>query len=242
MKVSLKLFRSTGLAIAGIILLSITMVSCLKNNHDNTPTEASGLMAFNLVPDKSSVSIALNGNSISYAPLSFTNYTGGYVGINPGNRTLESYDFNSGVLMADTTQNFVKDGYYSAFVVGAAGNYRNIITVDNLDSLPSTNGNAYIRFINAIPDSTHPSVVISANGSNIFNGQAGFGMVSEFKAVSPGSVTIDISGGAGIDADRTISAEANKIYTVLFSGVANSTSTPVTIKYVTNGTLDQDGN
>ena len=110
-----------------------------------------------------------------------------------------------------TEFNFENEKYYSAFVVGVNGNYRNVVTLDNFDSLSSTSGNAYIRYINAITDSVNsPTVTISAGGSNIVNDNAAYASVSEFAAVAPGEVSIAVKNGTAIDANRSITVEAKK--------------------------------
>ena len=106
-------------------------------------------------------------------PLLYTNYTGGYQGVYAGNRDVASYDFNSGTTLATTSQLFEDSTNYSVFVVGANGSYRNLIVKDNLDSLPSTTGEAFVRYVNAIADSTkQPLVTISSGGTDVFSNNA----------------------------------------------------------------------
>ena len=90
-------------------------------------------------------------------------------------------------LMLDLTRyTFEKDKYYSVFVVGANGNYKNVVTQDSYDSLTASSGKAYVRYINAVPDLSAPRVTITSNGSNVSNNIASFGQVSQFIAVTPG--------------------------------------------------------
>jgi Domain of unknown function (DUF4397) len=109
-----------------------------------------------------------------------------------------------------------------------------VIVKDNFDSLTSA-GQAYVRYVNAINGSTNPAVTIS--GSSINNSSAAFGSVSNFVAVSPGSTSISVTDGNTVNANRTITTEANKVYTVLLSSGATS-SDSTQIKYIVNGTLD----
>ena len=96
-----------------------------------------------------------------------------------------------------------------------------------------------MRYINAIPDSTKPTVTITANGTNVVNTQAGFSSVSDFVAADPGQVTITVKNNTTIDANRTISLEQGKVYTVLLAGIPGATDTTkaVQIKYILNGSL-----
>lgn len=230
-----KAIMGTALLIAGGAIL----VSCSKDVNDgNNDVDAAAIMAFNLAADRSQVTIGLSGNSLTNVPLAYNSYTGTYIGVFPGTRTVDAYD-GSGVIATSPAYNFEMNKFYSVFVTGANGVYRNVITYDNFDSLSATSGNAYIRYINAIPDSSQSTVMISAAGSTVVNEQAAFTNVSEFKAVTPGQVTIDINNGGNIDADRTITVESRKVYTVLLTGIPGSTPTPVEIKFVTNGMLDE---
>ncbi len=71
------------------------------------------------------------------------------------------------------------------FVVGANDKYSNVIVKDNLDSLSSGTGEAYVRYVNAISDSTiQPLVSISSNGTDIFKDNSAFTTVSDFKGIA----------------------------------------------------------
>lgn len=194
-------------------------------------------MVFNLAADKNDVGVAIGGSALTSAPLTYTNYTGGYVGIYPGSRTVESFSFSNNGTIASTPFNFTAGKYYSAFVVGNSGTYANVVTLDDIDTLKAGSGKAYVRYINAIPDSTKPTVSVQASESNVFNETAGFAKVSSFIQATPGSLTINISNGGNISANRTINIEAEKIYTVLFTGVPGNTTTPVAIRFVENGNI-----
>jgi hypothetical protein len=230
-------FRSMALA-AGIVLLSATLLTaCNKFDDDVDETPVAALMAFNLATDKVATP-ALSGSALTNVPLAYNNYTGAYLNIFPGTRNFEAYD-NGTAPFASTSFNFEPKKYYSAFILGANGSYRNVVVHDDIDSLPATS--AYIRYINAIPDSSAAvTVKLTAGGSDISNETAAYGSVSAFKAVSAGSVTIDVANGSTIDKDRTITVEQGKVYTVLLIGVPGSTSAPVDIKFVSNGTLEDD--
>jgi hypothetical protein len=238
MKKVMSFFRVSALMAGSLIMTSLLLTSCLKNNNDDSNNApVAGLMAFNLVPDKTAINIALSGNSITQSPLPYTNFTGAYVSVYAGNRAVEAYD-NTQSPFASTPANFETDKYYSAFVMGNDGNYQNVVVQDNFDSLSGSSGQAYIRYVNAIPDSSNPAVTITGGGSTVVNQQADYKAVSEFVAVAPGQVVIDVSNGINIDADRTITVEARKIYTVLLTGVPGSATAPVQIKFITNGQLD----
>src|SRR6185369_13065122 len=111
-------------------------------------------------------------------PLLYTNYSGGYQPVYIGNRDVASYEFNTGTSLASASHLFEDSSYYSVFVVGANGSYKNVIVKDKLDSLSSSTGEAFVRYVNAIADSTlQPLVTISSNGTDVFNNNAPFATV-----------------------------------------------------------------
>jgi hypothetical protein len=235
-------FRRGMVPVLGILAAGVLFSACLKdkdNDYNNIP--AAGLMAFNLAPDQHAVGIALTGNSLTNSGLNYTSYTGAYYPIYVGNRTVEAYTYGNQSL-ASATFNFEQDKYYSVFVVGVDSTYRNVIVEDNMDSLPVLANTAYVRYINAIPNSSDPNVKVSAGGSDVVNESAGFSTVSAFKAVTPGSITIAVSNGGNVQTNRTITVEGKKVYTVLLVGLPGETDDILKpqIKFVTNGILTED--
>jgi hypothetical protein len=233
-------FRSGLLAATVIVTGSLLFVACNKNDdNDNPDVQVAGLMAFNMSPDQSSVGFAIGGNNITNVPLAYTNYTGTYVQVYPGQRTVEAFNFNTGGSIASAAGNFEANKYYSAFLVGADSSFKTVILSDNVDTLSGSSGQAFIRYFNGIADSTTaPDVIVSANGSNIISGPANYATASEFVPVTPGDVSISVKNNSNIDASRTISVEAKKVYTILLVGKPGSGSAPVEIKFISNGTLD----
>jgi hypothetical protein len=221
----------------GGIFLIIFLFSACKKTVDTVQQPAAGLMAFNLAPDKAAIGVALSGNNFTNTPLAYTNYTGGYRGVFVGNRSVESYDYSSGATLATTQQLFKDSAYYSLFVLGTEGHYTNLLVQDNLDSLSSANGEAYVRYVNAIPDSTKPLVTISSGGTNVINNNAAYATVSDFTAITPGDISITVNNESTFNVNRTISLESGKVYTILFTGIPAQTDTTKTvqIKFISNG-------
>jgi hypothetical protein len=126
------LFKTIAIvAIASAVIFSACMKSNVNNNNNS---QAAGLMALNLIPDKS-VSITIGGNVLPGSPLSGLAYTGAYLPIYPGNRTIESFDYNTSSSLASASDSFELNKYYSVFVIGKTGAYQNVIVKDNFDSL-----------------------------------------------------------------------------------------------------------
>jgi len=220
-------------AIASIVVLS----ACKKSNVDNnTQIPVAGLMAFNLVPEKA-VAFTIGNNILSGAPLAFNSYTGVYLPVYPGTRTVEAFDYSNNTSLASASDSFAVDKYYSVFVIGTNGSYRNVIVSDNVDDLSSSSGQAYVRYIHAINGSANASVTVSGSSAN--NSSIAFGSVSEFVAVTPGNTTITVTDGSTVNVNRTITTEAKKVYTILLTSGATSTES-AQIKFITNGTLTDE--
>jgi hypothetical protein len=234
------LFRRNVAVVGSMLLLLIFVAACNKLNNDDN-RDVSGLMAFNLAPDVAA-NITLSGYALTPSPLVFSNYTGGYSAVYAGGQSISTYNANTGISIASSVHTFEPDKYYSLFVSGANNNYRNIVVQDNFDSLVSVSGKAYIRYINAIPDSSGAQVNVTSGGSAVINDNARFADVSDFTAVNTGDITISLNSG-GVNRSRTFAVEDRKVYTVLLIGLPAATSgdDSLQIRYVLNGTLDANG-
>ena len=243
MKRSFLSFKTTLALVSGLLLATVLLTACSKfDDSDNGNTPVAGLMAFNLAPDAQGIGITLSNNHLVNSPLTYTNYTGIYQRIYAGGRTVESFDAASDSTLAGVDYTFEPDKYYSLFVVGENGTYQNVIVNDRFDSLSGSAGKAYVRFINAIPDSTSPKVTITAGGENITDVNATFTTVSDFIAATPGEMSIVVKNEGTINTNRTIPVEQGKVYTILLIGspAASDSSKAVQIKYVTNGSLNNE--
>lgn len=244
MNKALSFLRRSMIPVLVVVSAGVLFSSCLKDKDNNNPDIPAGaLLSFNLAPDQSSMVIRLSGNLLTQTPLAYTNYTGGYQNINAGSRQIDAFNFNSNQPLTSTNYNFEKGKYYSLFVTGANGAYRNVVAVDNFDSLSAATGKAYVRYINAITDTVNASTVtITASGSQLVNEPAAYARVSEFTAVNPGDISITVKNNNGVDATRTIPVEQKKVYTILLAGKpgAADASQQVQIKYISNGTLSDD--
>jgi len=241
MKRLLSFLHSNAKPAAGLLLASVLFVACKKDNDTINPrVPQAGLMAFNLSPDQNAVVMSLGGTNLGNSSLAYNSYTGTYLPVTPGTREVRSFDFNSGNTLATSSANFADSGYYSAFLLGTTGNYRNVIVKDELETLTATAGKAWVRYINAIPDTLNaPTVTIAAGGTNVFNETGTYGNVSSYAMVNAGEVTTSVTNGEGIDATRNITLEENKVYTVLLTGLSATTDSTrdAEVKFIVNGTV-----
>jgi hypothetical protein len=234
-------FLSGNSVIALGVLLAVTVLfsACRKNDNDLAQTPVARLMAFNLTPDQDQLRFALSGNLLPGGAMAYGNYSGTYLNVFPGNRLIESFNSQTSQAIDSLPFTFEASKYYSVFAVGANGNYRNVVSVDNYDSLTASSGKSYVRFINAIPDSAASNVTITAAGSNVFDNTASFGQVSEFVGVAPGEVTVNVNNESTVNANRKITLQQHKAYTVLLMGIPNhaDSAKAVQIRFIENGTV-----
>ena len=240
MKKIMSLLRKNLLPIIGIFTLAILFGACKKTDSKNAPIPAAGLMAFNLIPNAGGIGVAIGNNSLTPQALYFNNFTGMYKPVYTGDRSLESYSFGSGSTLAKENHMFKDSSYYSVFVMGANDVYSNVFVEDKLESLPQDDkSKTFVRFVNAIPDSSSSTVTIVGGANIIFNGLSKFKEVSDFKEIPSGDVRVQINNESTIDTSRTITLEKGKIYTVLLTGVPESTNSDfkVDIKFIPNASL-----
>jgi hypothetical protein len=229
-------FRSSVPVIAAVFAASV-LGACNKKDAVATHIPAAGIMVFNLAPDKDGIGVTLSGNLLNSTPLGYTDFNGTYQSIYTGTRDIRSFDLRDSVL-ATSDFTFDDNSYYSVFVTGSNGSYQNIAVKDDIDS-NATADKAYVRYINAIPDSTAPVVSITSGETSVSQTSAPFNTVSSFIPVDAGDITITASNGSDISTDRTLALENGKVYTVLIVGVPGETDNErkVQIRYVVNGSV-----
>lgn len=230
------LSRKSILAVVSMLSIAVLFSACKKDKGDVVQTPVSALMAFNLATDQPLVSVGLSGNLFGGASLGYGSYTGTYLNVYSGNRQVSSYGASNN-LLDSLTYPFEQGKYFSLFVVGTNNNYKNVLVQDNYDSLTASSGKAYVRYVNAIAGAGSSNVAISSNGTNVVSNSASFGQVSPFVAVTPGSLSVNVSNEAS--ASRTITVEQQKAYTILLMGQPNQTDSTkaVQIRFIQNGAV-----
>lgn len=233
--------KKKGGFLAGLLVMLTLFTACNDDNDVPQPDyDVAGFMAFNLVPDQEGIGVALSGNTVNIMP--FMRYTGGYVKAYPGERSTDAFAANSQNTLTSTTFNYEANKYYSLFVMGLEGNYKNVIVNDGLDTMDATDGKSYLRFVNGIADGSAVNVELSNDTATLFSEQADYSKVSPFMELDSGAITIDINDGSDIQVNRTIQLENQKAYTILLAGNPQSTEPEdsVQIRYIINGTLTLD--
>ena len=230
-------FRASIPVVAAAVFAVALLSACNKKDAVTTHIPAAGIMVFNLAPDKDGIGVTLSGNLLNSTPLGYTDFNGNYQSIYTGTRDIQSFDLRDSIL-ATSDFTFEDNNYYSVFVTGSNGSYQNIAVKDDIDS-NATADKAYIRYVNAIPDSIAPVVSITSGGTNVSQAPAPFNTVSSFIPVNAGDVTIAAANGSNISTDRILTLENGQVYTVLIVGVPGATDNErkIQIRYVVNGSV-----
>lgn len=221
----------------GLLAAMLLFAACKKDNSTYVRPPAAGLMAFNLAVDKPAIGFSLSGGNLGNSAIGYAGFTGMYAPIYTGNREVRSFDYNSGSTLAISNQDFKDSTYYSAFLLGANGSYRNLVVRDNFDSVKPVSGKAWVRYINAIADSTITPVVAIGEQSE----SATYATVSPFRQVNTGAQTVSVNSGSTVNASRALTFDENKIYTVLLLGQPNQSDSTkaVQVRFIQNGTASE---
>lgn len=228
---------------AVVVVCAALFAACKKDTMSTPQIPAAGLMVFNLAPDQQAVNVALSNNWLPGGPLRYTSYNGFYQNIYTGSRDINVYDAFRDSSISKSTFDFQDSTDYSLFVLGNKGVYSTVVVKDDIDTA-GTSDKAFVRYVNAVPDSSSPVVTITAGSTQVSSAPEKFGTVSGFASVTPGQLAITLGNGGNISANRTFSVEAGKVYTALLIGdpAATDSSAKVQIRYIVNGVVSSPNN
>ena len=211
-----------------MLLVVITLSSCLKSKDNYTEPPAASLMLVNAssgVPDMDfylNRSLVNNSGSIEYP--SATNYFQLY----QGNWEVAVAKYGGNVALSAGTAVFVGGKYYTVFAARKSATSTDSVALfastDDLTAPPS--GKAKIRFINLTPDAPAMDVAVK-DSTTVLTGQA-FGKMSDFITVSPkDAFVLELHEAGNSNVKLTTSSftvRADKIYTVYSHGLWNVSS------------------
>lgn len=231
-------FLKNSLFLVAATLLFATIFSACKKN-DPVRTPMAGLKAFNLIPDLEGIGFAVDNNSISNTPFSYTTLTPGYINIFPGNRQFSSFNFSNSQVLATESFSVKDSSYYSLFAVGTEGDYKNVIVEDPINDLDATSGKAFVRYVNGVTGAD-AAVTVTENGNTLFDATNETGFVSGFKEATPGKITVSFHvNDENEPVEREIDLSENGVYVILILGEAQTSgdAQPLEIKMAQYGTV-----
>lgn len=151
-----------------LLLLAITLTSCLEGDDDSFQTTSSVLF-MNVYNDAASgIDIQVNGSSWRNGFRAYGE-PGGYSSFYSGEITFAAYPkgTSEGNALASVTQALGPDSKYTCFVTGRLGEAKMILLPDTMRS-PAAN-KALIRLVNLSPDLSKADIGIADSGTVIRN-------------------------------------------------------------------------
>lgn len=239
-----------------ILLSAVALASCSKNGFQDLsgPVPGSSVKFFNFGVNAPQVNFfandtkltAVSSTSTSENPLG-TKYgaaaAGGYyVGIDPGQYTLSgrisdtTADHNTAISNVQTT---LEDGkYYSYYQSGfydAAAKTADAFVVEDPIPTQIDYSVAYVRFVNAISNSS-PLTLYATGGSGetAIGGAVAYKSAGDFTAVPVGSYSVVARAGTDSTSAARVSFTAGHVYTVSAYGDMSAATTPPTLNNTAN--------
>ena len=134
---------------------------------------------------------------------------------------------DAGTPLAENSEGILSGRYYTLVVFPSRDGKGASLQVFTDDPLPSNNGKASFRVINAAPDVDEVSVAPEGRQQDAWVRGLNFETVSAYKEVEPGTVTLDVKA----DTDRTersllktapiVTLTPTDVYTVVIAGRSN---------------------
>lgn len=236
-----KFFSFKPLITGTALLMAVLLFSACKksSNNDNNTENNAGLLPFNLAPG-TSASIAVAGTTIITGALNFPNYTGEYVPVTPGTMIVDTYKFGQkDSVYASTAYEFTANRFYSLFLIGFNGHYKNLVIADRVDSSIIVANKGYVRYVNAIADSADQHFVVSRGPTTVSDTTLKYTGVGAVRPIDPGELTFSVYDGTTVKASKIVTIEANKFYTIILYGVPSATdeANKVKVTHIINGSL-----
>lgn len=202
-----------------IIILSLGLISCKKNDSDQVVVGEAKVKMVNAIQAGNNEDVFVDGKKITATTLSFGETTD-YLKITSGSRNISFTDGNNVSTIAEVS--FTPSITYTAFLVSDKAGVREVIKYeDNLSN--SETGKIKIKVINLTPYfNTGINVSLQA-GVQFINGLQ-FKDASSYFNVDPGvNLRFNVVGSGSIKTIESTNLTIGKIYTIWFSGFTAAT-------------------
>jgi hypothetical protein len=206
-----------------IALLCLSLLSCLKSS-DSGPAPATALVTvIQASPDQPPLTFYLNSDAVNLQPLQFgqgIDYFSAY----SGPRVANFYASGTSTLVATSPITLATNGAYSLFLDNVSTKPGILLLADTLVK-PAT-GDASVRFVDMSPDA--PAVNLVLQGGKTLVSNQTFQSHSSFipVSISANSTFNVVSAGNGtvLTSITGVQLTPGYVYTVVFEGLYNSTS------------------
>ena len=199
-----------------LILLSVSLTSCLKESGRDTGSIVSALTVIHASPNSPELEFVLDNQRVqtfTYAERKI-DYFAAFSGVRIA-KIFEANRFDN--VLHQITLKLQSGKYYSVFVAGKKDSLSSLVLEDKLN--PPTAGKAKIRFVHLSPDS--PALDFDLSTDHSLASNLAFKGSTDFYEVDAGSYTTKIKSHTGdlINLEQEVMLEENKIYTFWVKGL-----------------------
>jgi Domain of unknown function (DUF4397) len=206
-----------------VCLVALALPSCVKSNHNVTPTKPiAGLAFVDACPDASALDFYLSGQQVNLQPIALGNYFN-YFNAYAGNVPAVFYQSGTTTLVAKDTISISANHSYTLFLTNVEAHADFILTKDSVTAPAS--GTISVRLVNASPNAGAVDLIVKGASTSIVQ-NALYKSVSGFMSATvtaTDSLQVRQSGTSTILA--TVPAShftPGSVYTVWLYGLANA--------------------
>ena len=209
---------NTYKAIIALIILSASLMSCMKN-QDYTPIEIAGLSVIHASPTTEQLNVYADNNLTTAGEFSFGTKLD-YVNAYAGSRTFTVTRKGSTTALNSARFTLDKEVGYSLFVIDKLESIKLLFLKDDLAK--PTAGKAKIRFVNLSPDASALNLAIGGQTTDLFTNKI-FKEYTTFDEITAADkVTFNVKNNATGEIEATLAGvkiEDGKIYTIYAKGL-----------------------
>ena len=213
------------LKLTGILMLSVFVISCDKDDDDDVAAEAQ-VMVVHASPNAPAVDVRIN-NAVALSSVAYPSNSA-YTPLPAGTTNIKVSPAGTTTYVIDANVNLAANTTYSVFAIDSVSKIKAAVVTDNLTAPAS--GKAHIRFFHFSPNA--PAVDIAVTGGPVlfsnrtFNDQATNTSLSNFTPVDAASYNLEVRLAGTNTVVLTVPnvpVTAGKIYTVFAKGFVTGT-------------------
>ncbi len=199
-----------------LILLSVSLTSCLKESGRDTGSIVSALTVVHASPNAPELEFVLDNQRVqtfTYAERNI-DYFAAFSGVRIA-KIFEANRFNN--VLHQITLKLQSGKYYSVFVAGKKDSLSSLVLEDNL--IRPSAGKAKIRFVHLSPDA--PALDFDLSTEQSLASNLSFKGSTDFHEVDAGTYATSITSHSGdlVHLEQEITLEAHKTYTFWVKGL-----------------------
>lgn len=224
MKMFNKLKNTKLLSLSCILLATVSLTSCDKNDDENVDTDSASVRITNAVEGSLSQEVYIGGTKLNTSAVAYGE-TSNYIETASGdNKTVQFRNVGSSSANVSFNVDLDDDDHYSLFYTGSADSKSYVVAKD--DRKAPASGKAKVRFIH-LASAVNSSVDLGFSATNKLFTDVAYKAVTAYKEVDANTkLFLYIAGQANTALDLDTKVQVGKIYTIYVSG-----STAFTLKY-----------